>query len=190
MRKQLAELMERHLEALDYLMDGLEFGRVSVDDWQQSFATDLMVFHTAAYMQAAGIKDSADVSEAAQQALTALLKEQIDYLNAFADAIDETGVSDETIARYRARAKMYTGALKTSWSMGETRLLDLPAHPGQGSECMVNCLCSWQIVEVDAAAGDFDCYWERVADDSCSTCIQREQDWSPYRVRNWKGETA
>lgn len=186
MNKQLRKVLEQSLESIGFQMDGLESGRLSVDEWQVGMAQDLVAYHYAAYMTGAGIKQADDVSDAAQVAIGEVLKEQVDYLNAFADAIDDADVDPEQFAKWRARANLYSGALKTSYSMGATRLLDLPAHPGQGSECLVNCGCEWRIVEVDAENGDVDCYWERGKDDSCPTCMAREDEWAPFRIREWE----
>lgn len=46
-----------------------------------------------------------------------------------------------------------------------------------------NCGCSWRIEVVDDEAGDYDAYWERSKDDSCATCLEREAQWSPVRIR-------
>lgn len=46
-----------------------------------------------------------------------------------------------------------------------------------------NCKCSWEVVEVDADAGDYDAYWRRASDDSCQSCLEREARWSPVRIR-------
>lgn len=187
MKKSLAKLTQAALDSIEYQMDGLMSGKLSVTDWQIGMAQDLITYHYAAYLAGAGLTRVDDISDGAKEAIGAVLKEQVDYLNGFADTLDD-GIDDALEARYRARANLYAGALKTSYSIGATELLDVPAHPGQGSECMVNCGCRWRIVEVDAAEGDFDCYWERAKDDSCATCIDREERWNPYRIRGFEGQ--
>ena len=59
--------------------------------------------------------------------------------------------------------------------------LPVPAMPGEGTICKTKCKCSWDIVPIDEKAGDYDAYWRR--GDSCSTCLAREQEWNPIRIR-------
>lgn len=46
------------------------------------------------------------------------------------------------------------------------------------------CRCKWDVKPVDAANGDYDCYWvlERGAE-HCQTCLERSQQWAPLRIR-------
>lgn len=46
-----------------------------------------------------------------------------------------------------------------------------------------NCKCTWRIEVLAAEQGNYDAYWERNVEDSCQTCIEREAQWSPVRIR-------
>ena len=165
---ELKKLIGSLLEGLGFHMDGLRSGRVTVDDWQAGVAQDLLVHHYAAYMQASG---SNKVSEAARQKLNALVGQQVERLNLFADALDGRDVTDADAARLN----LYAEALKASYSMGATKGVSLPAYPGDGSTpCIGHCGCSWQ----EQSDG---WYWVRGKTDSCSVCVQRAGDWAPYR---------
>lgn len=162
--------------------DAMLHGHLSVDDWQQRTARLLYTAHYAAYMIGQGSKD---LTPKQQADLNKRIAQQIDYLNGFAAALDKGDVSD-TMAQ--ARAALYAGALKASYSRGATKGYDLPAYPTEGSECMVNCKCYWAMREIDAEELDADFTWTLTAAEHCPTCQQRAQDWAPYKIRG--GEAA
>jgi hypothetical protein len=117
---------------------------------------------------------------AVRSQLVAGVQAQFAFLDGFAIEIQDT---DEYMAGWNARADMYAKSIKTPYWQGRTRMLPLPAMPAEGTQCLTNCGCSWEIVTIDEEAGDYDCYWRRGKDDSCQTCIARAQNWSPLQVR-------
>ena len=166
-------------EAIAGHMAALEAGRVTVDEWQSAMASDLLVFHTAAYMDARGVRD---VSPQAQQQLNGVVGTQVDYLNAFADEIDDANGDPAMFPRWAARADMYADALTHSASIGKTWGWPLPVHPGDGgTPCRSRCRCSWDIQVEDAEELNGNAYW-RLGGDSCAGCRARAAQYSPLRI--------
>lgn len=93
---------------------------------------------------------------------------QLKYYDAF--AAQAAGMSDAAVA---ARAGMYANAIRTTYAAA--RNPGLPFYPGEGSECLVNCRCSWQ----DDGDGSFT--WVLDAKESCATCLDRSSN-NPYEV--------
>src|SRR5688500_3201884 len=51
---------------------------------------------------------------------------------------------------WQARAQMYAESIKSPYWRGRTKLLPLPAMPGDGtSQCLTRCRCAWDISEVE-----------------------------------------
>jgi hypothetical protein len=168
MDEQLRKLIAGAIEGLDTHMQGLSSGRLSVNDWQVGVAQDLLVYHYAAYMAGSG---SREISEEARQRLNALIGQQVDRLNAFADVL-EGGEPSEADA---ARLRMYANAVRASYWMGAAGDVDLPVYPGACPDCWSRCRCSLS-VESDGV------HWNCIADDrSCSACVRRGEEWRPYR---------
>ena len=165
-------LLTSLLDTLDTLTDGLIGGQLSAVEWHNAVARELFAHHLATYADAVG-KDERDVLDAVKRIVGA----QIDYLNGFTDQVEAGDYEDRPDA-LKARAAMYAGSVKQSYWAGKTDGYDLPAYPGDGSsECLGNCGCAWDIRDDGA-------YWVRGKDDSCATCVQRADDWTPYQGGN------
>lgn len=147
-----------------------------VDSWQEEVSRQLARYHAAAMLTGANVDSLTPAMSAATQKDLAV---QLRYLRQFGVAIQDAG---EWQAGWQARAAMYARGIQIPYWQGATKLLPLPAMPAEGTACYTNCKCSW---EVDTLDGDnsYDAYWRRGADDSCQTCIQREAEWSPVRIR-------
>jgi hypothetical protein len=157
-------------------MDGLESGHITVDDWQQLVARDVLTSHLAAAMDAYG---SNDLPGDLLTQVTDLVGTHVDYLNGFADELDAADLTgdDAPWDKWRARASMYSDALSTSAAMGSTYGWDLPYYPAQDTDCYTHCKCSWQPggdVDEEELSGSW--YWTRDANDSCQTCLDREAE--------------
>lgn len=114
------------------------------------------------------------LSRAERNEVDALIEAQLAYWRKFEDA----DVSEAAIA---ARAAMYGRATRGTYSIARWGDWDLPFHPTQGSECMSNCLCSWEVT--DQGEGQGLAMWHLGASERhCTTCPTRAQN-SPYRVR-------
>jgi len=148
-----------------------------VEAWQQEIARQLARYHAAAIMAGAGV-DALD--KPMTVAITQDLANQLHFLSRFGATI-QGGKRWEN--GYNARAESYANSIKIPYNRGVTKMLPLPAMPAQGTQCMGHCGCSWEIDELEGD-GNADAYWRRSKDDSCQTCVQREQDWSPVQIRD------
>lgn len=112
-----------------------------------------------------------NLSRAERAAIRERVAGQLPYLRRFAE---EAGALSE--AQFAARAALYAGAVRATFSEARWYGKGLPAHPGDGStECLTQCGCAW-------AERDGGMYWERGKNDSCPTCISREGTWRPWRA--------
>ena len=116
----------------------------------------------------------------------AMMKEQYKYLRPLFELIEQGKISP---AQAAARLSMYINSANEALWKALTRDLgfDLPAYPGDGStECLTNCKCEWDIVELPGIG--YDCYWvvEHEAE-NCDDCIGRGVDWKPWRYRYQEG---
>jgi hypothetical protein len=177
---KLVAMLKSRIRALsDDLLQESEAGLMEAKDvtkWRDAIAREIAAFHEATAVVGNNGMLSAPLSKAVKNAV----KTQLDYLNQFANQVVANGVFDKTA---RVRADMYAGALRSTFFTAKTKSLPLPAMPCEGTICHTNCQCAWEIVTIDADVGDYDCFWRRSADDSCSTCLARESIWSPLQIR-------
>lgn len=172
----LNPILAAMLSDIDEIADEMEAGRITADTFQTLMAQSLTEHSLAAYLSGRGVTR---LDEAGRDFLGESIGAQLEYLDKFADKI----AADGWQPAMRARAKMYAGSIKIPYSAGQTELLPLPGYPAEGTECYTNCGCSWDKKIVDAARGHYDFYWRRGKDDSCATCIDREREWAPFRIR-------
>lgn len=174
---ELAALLRRMIAQVDRLSNDLQMNTISPSDWQSQMEIVLAQFHQAAFM--VGQTDPT-IPPAAIAMITSTVQAELNFLSAFTAQIQS---AEEFQAGWKARARQYAGAIKTSYWRGKTKMLPLPAMPAQGTQCDGNCGCRWRIVTIDEENGDYDCYWIREKKDNCQTCIQRAARWSPLRIR-------
>jgi hypothetical protein len=194
-RKLIRELAVKYLgfnaEAMEELTEEgqaklqKKLDKEQLDMWAEAMKRGIAEHHIAAAMLAADEddEDSEDALEDDQKKskVKNAVKTQIAYFDQFAVRVRE----DEYFNRaFLARAESYAAAVRSTFYQAVTDFLPLPAMPGEGTICHGNCKCGWDIVPVDKENYDFDCYWRRGVTDSCSTCIARENEWSPLRIRN------
>lgn len=56
--------------------------------------------------------------------------------------------------------------------------------PAQGTQCLENCCCKWEITTLDEKAEDYDCYWRlEPGKEHCQTCEERAEQWNPVKIR-------
>lgn len=135
-------------------------------------------YHLAAYMVGAGTQQ---VSDKAREKVQEGVANQLAYLEVFVEEIEN---HDEFVMGWEARARMYGESIKEPYWNGKVKLLPLPAMPGDGTtNCKTNCGCLWEVKAVNASKGDYDARWRRGLQDSCQTCIERENTWNPLRIR-------
>lgn len=162
------------------LAEGLSTGRITLEQWQTAMRAELRSYHLQSAIIGAGGVVTAAILEVARRAITA----QLGYFNRFADELRTGTFPIDATARVRQRAKLYGGAAQATFSEAQGVRLGLPRmpyYPTQGSECMVNCLCHWEYVQVEDG---WDCYWRLGIADHCPTCERRAAESNPLRVRN------
>lgn len=156
------------------LANDLTSGAIDLGTWQTQMKDELRNLY-GLQMLAAVNGDRSLITAEMRMNLGLAMQAQYDYLATFAGDIALGRLSAAQIA---ARAAQYAWSVKATYWRVANRNYDVPAQPGEGTVC--KCGCSWRFV--DNADGSVDAYWERSLDDSCEICIQREQDWNPYRI--------
>lgn len=109
----------------------------------------------------------------------ALCRTQYQYLRDFMLQVQRGELSPAQIG---ARAALYVRSAGQAYERARAAVRDLvlPAYPKDGtSECKSNCRCTWDIREADE---EWRCYWRVSSKETCPTCLQRGQSWSPLVV--------
>ena len=171
-------LIQLLMDALGALFDRLQNREITPTTWANQVQTQLADYHLAAFMAGQG---TADVPDAALEKIADQVGAQIGYLNNFKAEVQSAA---QFQAGWNARAQSYANSVKQPYWFGATSMLPLPAMPAQGTQCLNNCLCQWEIQWLNEANQDADAYWRRNAKDSCQTCLEREAQWSPVQIRN------
>lgn len=156
----------------------LEQDMARTDDWYDAIARQLTRYHTAAYLAGA---DTDELSTAAKRAVSADACTQLKFLAKFKVEIQD---AEDWQAGWNARAEMYARSIQTPYWRGVTKLLPLPAMPGDGTTaCLTNCRCAWDVQELDGE-NNYDAYWIFGATERhCQGCQQRASEWAPLRIR-------
>lgn len=176
--KPLERLIGKLTDAIGATTGGLQQGDIDVDAWKAEMARELTKYHAGAYL--AGARQMT-LDELARKRIAGDVRVQLEYLDNFATEIQDAGTFE---AGWLARAESYAESIKIPYWAGRTKVLPLPAMPGEGTQCLTHCKCLWSVDTLDEEAGDWDCYWVRGASDSCQTCIERASQWHPLRIRN------
>ncbi len=178
MPRSLSKLLATIGLAAQRLMAALEAGTLTPATWYDRMARLLTRGHAAAMMAGGGNKQ---LTPAQRSAVAAGVKNQLEYLKRFKVEIQDSATFQRG---WESRAALYAQSIKAPYWQGKTKMLPLPAQPGDGSsQCLGRCGCSWDVEVIDAERGDFNATWVRGLSDSCQTCIQRAIDWAPYQVR-------
>lgn len=148
-----------------------------VTDWQQELSRQLARYSAASFMVGSG---TPQLSDAGRTAVVIDLATQLRFLERFAVEVQD---GKEWQKGWNSRAAMYASSIQTPYWRGATRMLPLPAMPGDGTTpCLVNCKCSWDLQELEGD-GNYDCYWRMGAVEHCQICRQRAVDWAPLEIR-------
>lgn len=170
--------------AIDNLMNMLENGEITPEEWQEQFNGLVAYFMLTGY--ALGSGELPD--EEAQQNLSSGIESQLAFLGAFAALVKmaaDNGTLRDKMPAFRRRAQMYATAMVAPFWRGKTIGLPLPALPGDMStQCGQNCKCQWEIHWLDYTRGDADAYWVLRPAEHCQTCKERAERWNPLRIRN------
>jgi hypothetical protein len=175
MPRPLRRLMKQIRRAVEAVTDNLEAGEITPDQWQATMTDTLTNAYPRAYKAGAG----ADPDDRAQALLDKQVAAQLKYLGNFAVEIKDGA---EWQAGWNSRAEMYADSIIVPYWTGATKMLPLPAMPGEGTTCLTRCRCAWDVQSLDGE-GDYDAYWRRGASESCQTCRQRAAEWAPLKIR-------
>ena len=168
--QRLSRLVATATDALEAQYPG------GVAAWEQEIGRQLARYHAAAMLAGSG---ATTLTPAMNTAVTRDLATQLHFLRKFGIVIKDGAAWERS---WNSRAQMYAESIKAPYWQGKTKLLPLPAMPGDGtSQCLTRCRCAWDIVEVE---GGYDCTWVMSAVEHCQTCRQRALDWNPLRVRD------
>lgn len=170
-------IIDRILADVDELMTDLEADRLTADGWRDDMAAVLARGHLAAYMTG---QESSEIDAAGQKRVLADVVKQLGFLDNFTLEIQG---EREFQRGWNARAAMYADAVGMSYYAGKFKMWALPALPRDGStQCLSRCNCSWDVQEL-AGDGNADAYWRLGPSESCQTCLERAQQWSPIKFR-------
>lgn len=156
----------------------LEQDMSQADEWYNEIVRQLTRYHTAAYLAGASTQE---LTKAARRVVNADVQTQLKFLAKF--KVEVQG-ADAWQAGWNARAEMYARSIQTPYWRGVTKLLPLPAMPGDGTTaCLSNCRCAWDVQELDGE-NNYDCYWIYGATERhCQGCKQRAAEWAPLQIR-------
>lgn len=171
-------LLAARKEATTRLAEALSDGRVDLSTWQLGMRAVARDTALTEYIFGRGGINA--MMPADYGRVGAMVKEQYQFLNGFAA---EIAAGQQSAAQIQARAAMYAHAGVTAHSAGKEAsyggALRLPAHPGQGTACLANCLCAWSITEGPEA---WVCTWVRHGAQSCGVCRDRAAQYAPLVV--------
>ena len=161
---------------------GLYEGSYTVDQWRDLVERVIVSDHVNALSRGLNIGPS-DLTDEHKAELKPIINNQLSHLNRWAEELQ--ALPDGEMPRaHISRVDQYGTAAAISFRLGQTYPWPLPAHPGEGSLCRVYCKCKWRIEVISFESGDADAYWELGVTEHCDTCISRNAEWSPYKIRN------
>jgi hypothetical protein len=178
----VAKLQTIASESVGALTQRLIAGQITPLAWAKEMERTIARAHTAAAI--GGIADRSGVkvdsklitprnlSRQERKLIDAAVAAQRPYLQGFLRDIRSGNLSD---AQIQARADLYAGPVRATYSKERWANVQLPAHPADGSsECLAWCKCSW-------ALRDDGYHWELGTAEHCPTCNSRASQWRPYR---------
>lgn len=182
MEPKLQRVIKSLTRELEALTARLLAGDISLADWTAEFEQILATHHAAAYLLGRGGELTDPLARNQLALLERYIAEQAEYLSGLKRDIAGGRYGDSPRA-LGARVDMYARSVQPPYWAGKTIGLPLPAMPGEGTQCLTNCRCRWEITTLDAERGDHDCYWRLGAAEHCQTCNQRAVDWNPIQIR-------
>lgn len=173
----LGMLIRKLRAAVQKLTAQLDAGDLEAVAWQDTMEQLIARYSTAAYMAGAG---TSALTTAEIETVTMLVQTQLSFLDNFTLVIQS---EPKFMQGWYFRAEQYADHIVEPYWKGKTRILPLPAMPGDGTFC--HCHCAWDIQVVDETAGDYDCYWKLgiVRTSHCQFCEERASEWNPLKIR-------
>lgn len=170
-------LLEARVSGTQVLSAALADGRIDLVTWQSGMRAISRDTAMAEYLFGRGGINAMSPPDYGR--VGALVKAQYQYLEGFATEVAAGSLSEKQVA---ARAAMYAHAGVTAHSVGKMATyggqLNLPVHPGEGTDCKSRCKCHWSITEGPEA---WVCTWIRESGrDGCDVCRSRASAYSPF----------
>jgi hypothetical protein len=180
--EEFRDMIETAFNSMDALSARLENGEITPGEWFERMMSIIERSHSQAMLLGSGLDE---LTEEMELFLERQLAIQAEFLAEFQNDYINNGWDN----RYTSRARLYALSSYSSFSHGDIiaqagKVLPLPAYPAEGTQCLSNCKCNWEIEVLDFDAGNFDAYWRLGTDDNCQTCLVRQNEWSPARIRN------
>lgn len=182
--KSLQLLLAKLKQAIRDLMDDFEAGDETPKTWLDTMKSLVTRFITASFMSG---QESPLVGVSEQGWIYEYVKAQVEFLDNFYLSIVSAPEFQEG---WKQRAESYANSIVAPYWKGTTKMLPLPAMPGDmTTPCGQLCACLWDIVTIDEAKNDYDCYWKlnasrEVETEHCQPCEQRAVEWNPIKVRD------
>lgn len=154
--------------------------------WQRDVEQIIVRGHMAAWMAGTAerlgvpvdspLLSRARLSRAERKEVQGVVDAQLTYFRRF-----QSGMKGMSEAQIAARAQLYAGATRGTYSTQRWGDWVLPFQPTEGSECMANCRCHWEVK--DNGDGTGSAVWRMgAAERHCTTCPSRASG-SPYSVK-------
>lgn len=177
-------LLGKFLNAIHNGIGILKADMNQVGTWYEAMKRAIMTYLQAGYM--AG-QDSEYLWVNEQGHIYDYVKTQVDYLNNFRLVVQSAQEFNEG---WNQRAESYARGIVAPYWKGRTKVLPLPAMPGDlSTDCGQLCACLWDVRTIDEEAGDYDAYWilnasRVITTEHCQDCVQRASEWAPLRIRD------
>jgi hypothetical protein len=178
------DFLARRSDAMRAVTAKVGAGDVSVQDWLRQMRSE--VKQTYATQYAFGRGGTQAMTAADRRAVGQLVSGQLGYLQRFAEEVSAGRLSQP---QAEARASLYANSAVQAHAHGVASAwaIDLPAMPGVGTLCKANCGCSWELEEDDT---EIRATWTLGTAESCDTCLERADQYSPYTVAKATEEAA
>lgn len=170
--------INQSLDGVGELAAQLASGDMRTGQWVLGMREQIRRSYISEYLLAKGGRENMTQEDWGR--LGGLLQNQYRYLNRFAQDINAGTMSEAQIAQ---RSQLYIKSARQAYERGQVAGLGmpaLPAYPGDGSTvCLTNCQCHWEITQAEE---EWLAYWTLGAAEHCPDCMERAQNWAPYRL--------
>ena len=180
--EEFEELSEAAANTAKALMVRFKSGEITASEWRSRMEATIKRLYEGVF----SISGLSLLDEEADY-----LREKIQFQLERLDAFEEDLEEKEFDERWFSRAGLYILSAYAVYVYADIYRshkfsIPLPAYPGEGTVCLTNCKCVWDIDPINPTNGDYDAYWKLGAVEHCSTCVTRNALWSPVRIRGWE----
>lgn len=178
MDNEIALLILQLSARLEGITQSLRDGDLTVDEWEADFLRLLAQYLALSMME--GL-DTDELTTTQENVISAILRDQTQYLYHFGQEIKATGWQD----KYLSRASLYAEAIREPYWKGATECLNLPIVPSSPLlDCGQFCKCFLEIRWIDKPNCSADIYWHTTSEEISPDCQKLAATWRPLRVRN------